>query len=48
MGTQRGLFWAGERTLQCADDVLLSYILETCMILSTNATPTIIKFNAIK
>ena len=39
----------GKCTMQHADDVLLSYTLETCMILLTNVTPiNSIKINKIK
>ena len=31
---ERYFAWAGGRTLLCVDDVLLSYTLETCMVLS--------------
>ena len=35
----RDLTLDGECTIQCADNVLLSYILETCVVLLTNVTP---------
>ena len=39
MGMERDLTLGGEHTMQCADDVLLSCTLETCMVLLTNVTP---------
>ena len=38
MGTERDLIWGSERTMQCADDVLLTCTLETCMLLLTSVT----------
>ena len=39
MGMERDLTLGGEHTMQCADDVLLSCTLETCMVLLINVTP---------
>ena len=33
MGTERAFAWGGGHMMQCADDVLVNYVLETCMIL---------------
>ena len=38
IGMKRDLILGGEHTMQCADDVLLSCILETCMVLLTSRT----------
>lgn len=39
MGTERDFVWGGECMIQDAGDILLSWTLETHMILQTNATP---------
>ena len=39
MGTERDFAWGAGCTVPCADDVLLSGMLETCMVLQINATP---------
>ena len=39
MGTERDFDGADGCTMQCADDVLLSCTLDTCMSLQTNVTP---------
>ena len=31
--TERDFAWGNGHTIKCADDVLLSYILETCIVL---------------
>lgn len=35
-GTERDFAWGGRHTMQCADDILLSCVLGTCMVLQTN------------
>ena len=35
---QKGTAWGDGHTVQCADDVLLNYTLETYMVLQTNVT----------
>ena len=44
MGTERNFAWGSGHTVQCADAVLLSCTLDTCMILWTN----VISINSIK
>ena len=39
MGTEREFVWGDRCMMQCADDVLLSCKLETCIVLWTNITP---------
>ena len=40
MEMERDFAWDDGHTLQCANNVLLSYTLETCMVLLTNLIPT--------
>ena len=39
MGIEKDFAWSNGCMMKCADDVLLSCILETCMVLWTNVTP---------
>lgn len=39
MAMERDFVWGDRCTMQCADDVLLSFIPETCMVLQTSLTP---------
>ena len=39
MRMERDFVLGNGRTMQCADDVLLSCTLETCMVLLTNVAP---------
>ena len=36
---ERDFAWGNGHTMQCADDILLSCPLETCMVLQSNVTP---------
>ena len=39
MGVERDFTLGDGCTMQCADDVLVSCTLESCMVLGTNVTP---------
>lgn len=39
MGTKRDFAWGGGHTMKCADDVLLSCTLQTCLLSQTNVIP---------
>ena len=39
METERDFAWGERHIILCADDVLLSCTLETCMVLLTNVAP---------
>ena len=39
VGIERDFAWGDGHMIQCADDVLLSYTFETCLVLHTNVTP---------